>query len=167
MTDEDLKVDTLFHDELAVICSKRNKWARRKGVALADLLGEPWVLPPAQGFLTKIIRGAFEEHGLDVPRATVTTSSTYALSVLVANGPFLAMHPGAMLTTPNEHPQLTAVDVWLRSTRGPIDLITLKNRSLSSIAKLFLQNAADIAISIPSARRCSGWRASGGRSRKR
>jgi hypothetical protein len=37
-----------------------------------------------------------------VPRATVTTQSTYALSVLVANGPFLAMHPSAMLTTPNE-----------------------------------------------------------------
>lgn len=151
VTDEDLKVDTLFHDELAVICSKRNKWARRRSVALADLMGEPWVFPPAGGFLTKVICGAFKEHGLDIPHAAVTTSSTYALSVLVANGPFLAMHPGAMLTTPNEHPQLAAVDIRLRSTRGPIGLITLKNRSLSSIARLFLQNAADIANSIPRA----------------
>jgi hypothetical protein len=39
------------------------------------------------------------------------------------------MHPNAMLTTPNEHPQLTAVDVRLRKTRGPIGLITLKSRS--------------------------------------
>ena len=31
VNDEDLGVDTLFHDELAVICSKRNKWARRRG----------------------------------------------------------------------------------------------------------------------------------------
>jgi DNA-binding transcriptional LysR family regulator len=142
VADEDLKVDTLFHDELAVICSKQNRWSRRRGVALSDLAGEPWVFPPAEGFLTKIIRSAFEEQGLDVPRATVTTSSTYALSVLVANGPFLAMHPGTMLTTPNKHPQLTTVDIRLPRTRGPIGLITLKNRSLSSIAKLFLESAA-------------------------
>ena len=48
-------MDTLFHDELAVICSKRNKWARRRGVSLGDLVGEPWVLPHATGFLTKVI----------------------------------------------------------------------------------------------------------------
>ena len=149
VADEDLKVDTLFHDELAVICSKRNRWSRRRGVQLADLEGEPWVFPPTEGFLTKIIRAAFEEQGLNVPRATVTTSSTYALSVLVANGPFLAMHPQTMLTTPNKHPQLTTVDLRLPSTRGPIGLITLKNRSLSSIAKLFLESAADVSKHVP------------------
>lgn len=151
VNDEDLAVDTLFHDELAVICSKRNKWARRRGVSLGDLVGEPWVLPHATGFLTKVIKAAFEEHGLDVPRATVTTQSTYALSVLVANGPFLTMHPNAMLTTPNKHPQLTAVDVRLRKTRGPIGLITLKSRSPSPVAKLFLRAAAEVVKTIPRA----------------
>jgi DNA-binding transcriptional LysR family regulator len=151
VTGDDLQVDTLFHDELAVICGKRNKWARRRGVALADLAGEPWVFPPPGGFLTKIIRDAFEEHGLDVPRAAVTTLSTYALSVLVANGPFLAMHPGTMLTTPNDHPQLTAVDVRLRKTRGPIGLITIKSRSLSPVAKLFLRVAEEVIKKMPRA----------------
>lgn len=152
VTDDDLNVDTLFHDELAVICGKQNKWARRRGVALADLVGEPWIFPPASGFLTRIIHHAFDKAGLDVPRATVTTSSTYALAVLVANGPFLAMHPGTMLTTPRDHPQLTAVDVRLRATRGPIGLITLKNRSLSPAAKLFRQLTADVVKSMRRAR---------------
>jgi DNA-binding transcriptional LysR family regulator len=148
VADEDLKVDTLFHDELAVICSKRNKWARRSGVALGALVGEPWVLPSSDSFLTKIIQAAFTEHGLEVPRATVTTHDTYALSVLVANGPFLGIHPGTMLTTPNDHPQLMAVDVRLRKTRGPIGLIRLKNRSLSPVAKLFVQAASDVVKTI-------------------
>jgi DNA-binding transcriptional LysR family regulator len=148
VADEDLNVDTLFHDELAVICSRRNRWARRSGVALADLVDEPWVLPTPSGFLTKIVRAAFEEQGLEVPRAAVTTQDTYALSVLVANGPFLGIHPGTMLTTPNDHPQLTAVDVRLRKTRGPIGLIRLKNRSLSPVAKLFLQAANEVVKTI-------------------
>jgi DNA-binding transcriptional LysR family regulator len=148
VADEDLDVDPLFHDELAVICSRRNKWARRTGVALVDLVDEPWVLPSPAGFLTKIVRAAFEDQGLEVPRAAVTTQDTYALSVLVANGPFLGIHPGTMLTTPNDHPQLTAVDVRLRKTRGPIGLIRLKNRSLSPVAKLFLQAANEVVKTI-------------------
>jgi DNA-binding transcriptional LysR family regulator len=159
VNDEDLNVDTLFHDELAVICGKHNRWARRRRVSLADLVGEPWVLPPASGFLTKIIKAAFDEEGLDVPRATVTTHSTYALSVLVANGPFLAMHPGTMLTMPNDHPQLTAVDVRLAKTRGPIGLITLKGRSLSPVAKLFLQVAANVVKTMARSRRHPSKRA--------
>lgn len=151
VTEGDLQIDTLFHDELAVICSKRSKWGRQRGVALADLVGEPWVFPASKGFLTKVIRTAFEEHGLEIPRAAVITQSTYALSILVSNGPFLAMHPGAMLTTPSEHPQLTAVDVRLRNTRAPIGLITLKSRSLSPVAKVFLRAAQDVAKSIPRA----------------
>ena len=47
---DDLSVETLFHDELVVICSKRSKWAQRRNVALAELVGEPWVFPPATGF---------------------------------------------------------------------------------------------------------------------
>jgi DNA-binding transcriptional LysR family regulator len=142
--DDDLSIETLFHDELAVICGKQNKWARRRNVSLQELAGEPWVLPPAGGFLTEVMRCAFAEQGLEMPKAAVTTSSTYALSVLVGNGPFLAIHPTAMLTTPNEHPQLTAVDVRLPTTHGPIGLITLKGRPPSPTAKLFLQSAAAV-----------------------
>ena len=58
VNDEDLGVDTLFHDELAVICSKRNKWARRRGVSLGDLVGEPWLLPRATGFLIEGHQGS-------------------------------------------------------------------------------------------------------------
>ena len=149
---DDLSVETLFYDELAVLCSKHSKWARRRNVSLADLVGEPWVFPPPTGFLTGIMRGAFEEQGLEFPRATVTTSCTYSLSVLVGNGNFLGIHPHAMLTMPNEHPQLTTVDVRLPTTRGAIGLISLKDRSLSPVAKLFAESATPLVQAIQSKR---------------
>ena len=145
---DDLDVRTLFHDELAVLCSRRSKWARRRNVSLADLVDEPWVFPHSTGFLTNVMRTAFEEQGLAFPRATVITASTYALSVLVGNGNFLGIHPRAMLTTPNKHPLLTAVDVRLPTTRGAIGLIALKDRSLSPVAKLFAQSVASVVPDI-------------------
>jgi DNA-binding transcriptional LysR family regulator len=156
--DDDLTIETLFHDELAVICSRQSKWARRRNVSLAELMPEPWVLPPPTGFLTQVMRGAFDEQGLEFPRATVTTSSTYALSVLVGNGQFLAIHPRTMLTTPKEHPQLTAVDVRLPTTRGAIGLIALKDRSLSPVAKLFAQSVAPVVQDIRPKRTTRGAR---------
>jgi len=145
---DDLTVETLFDDELVVICSKQSKWAGRRNVSLADLVGEPWVLPPATTFLAGIMRGEFEAQGLKFPRATVTTSCTYSLSVLVGNGNFLGIHPRAMLATPNDHPQLTAVDVRMPTTRGAIGLIALKDRSLSPVAKLFAQSVAPVLQDI-------------------
>ena len=53
-----------------------------------------------------------------------------------------------MLTTPNEHPQLTAVDVRLPTTRGAIGLIALKDRSLSPVAKLFAQSVAPVVQGV-------------------
>jgi hypothetical protein len=53
-----------------------------------------------------------------------------------------------MLTTPNEHPQLTSVDVRLATTRGAIGLIALKDRSLSPVAELFVQSAIPIVKAI-------------------
>lgn len=145
---DDLSVDTLFHDELVVICSRQSKWARRRNVSLADLVNEAWVFPPPSGFLTGIMRGEFEAQGLQFPRPTVTTSCTYSLSVLVGNGNFLGIHPRAMLTTPNQHPLLTAVDVGLPTTRGAIGLISLKDRSLSPVARLFAKSVAPVVEKI-------------------
>jgi DNA-binding transcriptional LysR family regulator len=145
---DDLSVETLFHDELAVLCGKHSKWARRRNVSLSELVNETWVFPHATGFLTGVMRTAFEAQGLPFPRATVITSSTYALSVLVGNGNFLGIHPRIMLTTPGEHPQLTAVDVRLPTTRGAIGLIALKDRTLSPVAKLFAQSVAPVVRDI-------------------
>jgi DNA-binding transcriptional LysR family regulator len=139
--EDDLSVTVLFEDELAVIASKTNRWVSRPAVTLKQLQAEPWVFPPAKGFLMPLIRSAFAAEGVEVPQATVITPSTYALAMMVANGPFLAIHPESMLRIPSEHPQLSALAVKMPSTRGPIGLVALQNRALSPIARLFVATA--------------------------
>jgi DNA-binding transcriptional LysR family regulator len=43
---EDTAVEILFEDRQVVIVPRNSKWARRHDVKLADLMCEPWVLPP-------------------------------------------------------------------------------------------------------------------------
>lgn len=144
LAEEDIETRVLFRDELAVICGKQNPWARRRSVKMRELMDEPWALWPPSSFLGLLIRDAFATHGLDVPRATVSTRSTHALNVLMANGPFLTILPRTMLRLPQKQPLLTALAVDMRTTRHPICLITLKNRSLSPAAKVFIEAAAAV-----------------------
>jgi DNA-binding transcriptional LysR family regulator len=43
---DDLVVETLFDEPFVVVCGIRSRWARRRNIALADLVNAPWILPP-------------------------------------------------------------------------------------------------------------------------
>ena len=143
--EEDLKAQILFQDELAVVCGRSNKWARRRGVGLRALVDEPWALWPPSSYLGRLTREVFAAHGLEVPRTAVSAPSTHAISVLVANGPFLTILPGATLGLSKNHSLLAAVAVDMRATRNPICLITLRNRALSPVARLFTETTFAVA----------------------
>jgi DNA-binding transcriptional LysR family regulator len=136
--EQDIAAQTLFEDQLAVIASRNSPWLARAKVRLAELMDERWVLPPATAFLGGLIAQVFEAHRLEVPRATVTTTSTYAMALLAATGPYVTIHPSTMLTMPARHGQLAAVPVVLKAARHPVAVLTLKDRGLSPSATLFL-----------------------------
>jgi DNA-binding transcriptional LysR family regulator len=139
LADDDLAVDVLFQDHLAIIAGKDNPLLRRSSVKLEQLLDEPWALPSPDGWLYPLIQKAFAAHGLPVPRASVSTLSTYAVSMLVAKGRFLTIHPETMLRVPNEHPMLRTLPIALPSTRTPVAMIGLKGHSLSPVAQRFAE----------------------------
>jgi DNA-binding transcriptional LysR family regulator len=139
--------EVLFYDRLAVIAGKTNPWARKRRLALADLMDGPWALPPPEGFLGPMIRAAFEAQGLAVPRPAVTTASSYTLASLAAQGSFLTIHPETMLRVPTKHPLLTALPVALSNVTNPIGLLRLKDRAPSPVATLFAQEIRSVVKS--------------------
>jgi DNA-binding transcriptional LysR family regulator len=147
MAPEGTTAEALFHDRLAVIAGKTNPWARKRRLALADLMDGPWALPPPEGFLGPIIRAAFAAQGLAVPRPAVTTASSYTLASLAAGGSFLTIHPETMLRVPTRHPLLTALPVALSNATHPIGLLRLKDRAPSPVAKLFAQEIRSVVRS--------------------
>src|SRR5262249_35088574 len=42
--DDDLKIEPLFEDPLVVACGPQNPWTRRRKIALAELVHEPWIM---------------------------------------------------------------------------------------------------------------------------
>jgi DNA-binding transcriptional LysR family regulator len=131
--------EILFHDTLVVAVGASSPLTRRRKIALADLLAEPWTLFPADSYFGTLQAGAFRAYGLAPPRATVWTASPSLRSELLATGRFLTVLPGFSLRLPRRRLTLAALPVELSKTRMPIAIITLKNRSLSPLAQLFIE----------------------------
>jgi DNA-binding transcriptional LysR family regulator len=136
---EEYSAEILFHDPLVVVTGANNPLARRRRIELAELLNEPWVLPPVDSYFGSLIAEAFRAGGLATPRLTIATISYIVRNELLATGRYLTVVPGFSVRLPRRHALFRVLPVELTRTPGPIGIITLKNRSLNPLAQLFLE----------------------------
>jgi DNA-binding transcriptional LysR family regulator len=152
IADEQLAIENLFYDSYVVAAGKRNPWARRRKIRLAQLVNERWTLLPQDTLPGTLMAEAFRASGLEPPRATVSTLSYNVHSRLLTTGRFLTVQPGFLSRLPGAHPSVIALPVELPSTRRPIGIISLKNRSLSPLAQRFLDSVRSIVKPLKSTR---------------
>lgn len=137
-----LHCETLFDDVLAIVAAASNRLTRRREVTLAELIDRPWVLQ-LDNFFGPILAAAFLAEGLEPPRTVIATTSYSMRNELLTTGRYLAIVPGFSIRLPRKHAVLRALPVDLPHTRGPVAIITLKKRSLSPLAELFIKNLRD------------------------
>ena len=92
-----------------------------------------------------IVRDAFRASGLEFPRASVLTLSPHVRLGMLATGRFLTIQPTFVLRFPVKRPEFKILPVKLRIADESIGIVTLKNRKLSPVAHLFIENAREIA----------------------
>src|ERR1700704_6296548 len=61
---EELNAEVLFNDRYALVVGGKSKWARRRNVALADLVDEPWIMTPLDALGDSFVAKAFRMRGL-------------------------------------------------------------------------------------------------------
>jgi DNA-binding transcriptional LysR family regulator len=140
VADGQTHVGDLFEDNVVVAAGVQSQWARRRRIKLSELANEPWVLPAEGSAVGAIIRDAFRAHRLGLPTATVVMESANIRSRLAATGRFLTVIPEFLLTLPNREPSLKALPVDLPGARRMMRIISLKSRSLSPLAELFIDS---------------------------
>lgn len=147
----DISAEKLFDDTHVVMASTASAWTRRRKLRLADLLDASWVLPPADTQGRRRIDAAFAARGLAPPIAKVATFSMPLCHQLLAGGKYLAILP-LRATSLASHLAIRPLKVDLPEIRRSIGIMTLKNRTLSPIARLFIEAARD-AVALASDRR--------------
>lgn len=145
IADERLDFEYLFDDTGVIVAGSQSSWARRRKIALAELSDSPWVLsPPASGIIS-IALEALGACGFGYPRATVIADSPEVRMSLLATGRFLTIFPASVLRFPVERPELKVLPIELPMKSVPNGVVTLKNRTLSPVARLFIDTAHEVA----------------------
>lgn len=139
--------EVLFHDEVKVVAGSKNPLARRRSIALADLVNEPWILSAPDSYFGGLQAAVFRASGLEPPPPTVTATAgtEYHLRLeLLANTRLLTIVPGFSVVLPRPDPGIVALPIKLRIGREPVGIITLKNRSLSPAAQMFIERVREV-----------------------
>jgi DNA-binding transcriptional LysR family regulator len=152
----DIESEILYEDQMVVVASADNPWARRRKIKLGELANEPWALLPSDSRLGSAVAEAFRANGLEAPRTTVTTGSGHLRDTLVATGRFLTVLQRSLLEFALEHASLKVLPIDLAATRRPTGLMTLKNRMLSPVARLFIECVREIAKPLAKRTRIKG-----------
>jgi DNA-binding transcriptional LysR family regulator len=142
--EEDFDFENLYDDSYVVAVGARSPWSRKRRIALADLVDESWLLPPPDRALGPNYLQAFRACGLDYPRTVVFTVPPEVRLNLLGTGRFLTIVPTSVLRF-SDGPETKVLPIELSMARAPVGVVTLKNRTLSPTAKLFIDGAREVA----------------------
>jgi DNA-binding transcriptional LysR family regulator len=152
--EDDLVAEPMFSDPRVVVVGRQSQWALSSRLSLADLANEAWILPPPSTFPGATTVDLFRESGLSMPRTPLTTLSIHLCCRLAATGRFVTLLPSSIVQFSGRDQSLKMLPVNLpRKSAGSVAsvaIVTLKNRTLSPAAEIFIECVREVSKSMAS-----------------
>ena len=147
---DDLVMETLFEDPVVLVAAAHHALARRRNVALREVAGEAWSVPAT--LVGRFLRDVFRRQGLDFPKTCLVCNSIAMQIVLVETGRFVMILPASFLHFRGKRFPLKVLPLSFDVSPPPVGFFTLKNRTISPVAKLFIEDLRSVAKSMPAKR---------------
>jgi DNA-binding transcriptional LysR family regulator len=138
--DDDLNVDVLYEEPIHVVVGARNPLANRREITLPDLMNERWMMSEPGNIVASLVSEAFRSNGLEFPQPTVFTTSMCVYLHLLASTNSMTVLPRSVLRYNAERWSLKILPIDL-GIKSPVGIFTLKNRTLSPVVQLFIEEA--------------------------
>jgi DNA-binding transcriptional LysR family regulator len=146
--EDDLVAEQLFDEPFVTVAGTHSRWARRRHIELAELAEESWVLPPFESAPGSVITEIFRTAGLTPPVPSIVTLSVQLTTTLVATGKFVGILPSSVAQFSAKRVGLKVLPAKVPGLRASVSVITVKRRTISPLAELFIGSARAIAKSI-------------------
>lgn len=143
--DDDLHLEILFNEPFLVAAGQQNPLSHRRRIELRHLVDEPWVLPRPETIVGSLVATMFRVNGCDLPRNAVLCNSMQLNHALLATGRYFTVYSNSFLQLSAKMIGIKVLPVKLQMQSTPAGVVTLKNRTTSPIAKMFISQAREIA----------------------
>jgi DNA-binding transcriptional LysR family regulator len=141
----DMTIHPLYCEQMLVVAGSHSSWARQRRVNLVDLAEEPWIQSVGEMEPGSPTLEAFRALGLEGPRLVVLSNSLNLRYGLLATGRFLTMFSNSLLRYGPQRGSIRVLPIKLPSWHVPTCVVTLKDRTLSPIAQLFIECLHELA----------------------
>jgi len=143
--DPAMNFQPLHYEQLFVVVGSRSKWVRQRRIGLADLAEEQWVQSPPEMEPGSPTLEAFRAAGLEGPRVVVLSASLNLRYGLLATGRFVTMISDSALHYGPKRAPIRILPIKLPRWHVPTCVVTLKDRTLSPMAQLFIDSLHQLA----------------------
>jgi DNA-binding transcriptional LysR family regulator len=147
MSEPDLVAEPLFDEPNVVVAGSESGWAKRRGLTLADLIAEPWVLAQPGSLARSLQDEAFRMSGLEPPSATALTVSLHLYMRLIETGRWIGLVPASVMRFGGQQMRIKVLPVKISSPPSPVGFVTVKDRTLTPLAERFIDCTRKVANS--------------------
>ena len=143
-----------FHSELpfdepfVFVVGAHSELARKRRLALTDIIRGNWVLPPYDSAPGALISDVFRANGVSPPKPLVKTIAIQLTVSLIASGEFVGILPTSLATLSAPQAALRALPQKSRGPRISAEIVFLRNRTLSPAVQSFINCARGVAKSL-------------------
>lgn len=137
--DPDLAQEYLYEEEYVVCASANHRLAKKRGLALADLVQERWSVAEPTSSIWQHIHQVFTEHGLPAPRVTVETGNPALRLALVESSDVLGYTWSSVVRHFNSEMRLVELRVKELTSSFRVAVIYRKDGYLSPAARRFIE----------------------------
>jgi DNA-binding transcriptional LysR family regulator len=145
---DNFQSEVLFDEPLVFVVGAHSELARKRRLALQDIMEDNWVLPPYDSAPGALVGEVFRASGFAPPKPRVKTIAIQLTVSLIASGQFVGILPASVATLSAHR---TALKVLPLKTAGPrisAEIVFLKNRTLGPAVEAFIDCTREVAKSL-------------------
>lgn len=147
--DADLEISQLEDEPMAVVARPGHPLCGRPRLAIADVVGQTWVLHPTGSPMRRRIEQALQEAGQSSPPDIVETASILATTSLLEATDMISVTPQDVAEHYARYGMLAILPVAMPAPMAKLGLITRREKELSPAVQAFLRT---LKASIPQGR---------------
>ncbi len=145
---QDFNSEVLFDEPFVFVVGAQSEFARKRRLALTDIIGSNWVLPPYDSAPGGLIAAVFEANDVSPPKPAVKTIAIQLTVSLIASGEFVGILPASVAALGAHRTALKALPLKVVGPRISAEIVFLRNRTLSPAVVAFIECTREVAKSL-------------------
>ena len=141
---DDFHSEVLFDEPFVFVVGAQSEFARKRRIALKDIVKGNWVLPPYDIAPGALVAEVFRANDFSPPTPLVKTIAIQLTVSLIASGEFVGILPASVAALSAHQAALKVLPLNSAGPKISAEIVFLKNRTLSPAVEAFIDCTQEV-----------------------